>query len=165
MYPLRSILVLLLFFFALNVVGELVTGPLMGDVVPTWKIAAVSLISALGATYQLSRRGLKPGDVFKYFRRSYLIPGLELERLYPALLEKFPPREFKVDLSSDHQEIRIRRKANWRSFGEVLSLKNIDSHLQLWIRPKYYIDVFDQGQAYESLLQLEQVLNTESYEA
>ena len=46
-----------------------------------------------------------------------------------------------------------------------LSLKNIDSHLQLWIRPKYYIDVFDQGQAYESLLQLEQVLNTESYEA
>lgn len=58
-------------------------------------------------------------------------------------------------------QIRISRKANRRSFGEVVILEKKDDELVVRIRPKYYLDVFDQGQAYESMLRIEKVLKND----
>ncbi len=158
MYPLRSILVLLLFFFGLHFIGEFIVGPLMGDDIPTWKIAAVSLISALSAAIPMQKRGLKPGDILKYFKRSYFVPELELSSIFPAVAAQFPSPKFKLKLDESKNQLVIIRKANMRSFGEVLSLRRKGAELVVRVRPKFYIDVFDQGQAYESLLRMEQII-------
>jgi len=164
MYPIRSFFVLLIFFFGLNFVGEFLVGPMMGESVPAWKISAVSLVSALTTIIPLQKRGLKPGDIFKYFRRSYVIPGLDLNILFPYLTAVFPAKEFVLELDADKDRVFISRKANLRSFGEVLRLQKQGAEIKVFVRPKYYLDLFDQGQAYESLLRLEQVLNQKRHE-
>lgn len=162
MYPIRSFISLLLIFFSLSLLGEFVVGPWMGDAIPTWKILAVSLITALSSVIPLQKRGLSPGDIFKYFRRSYIIPGLDLGQLLPLMHAQFPQRKFSLELKDDQTEIRISRKANWQSFGEIAVLRKKDDELIVRIRPKYYLDVFDQGQAYESLLRIEKVLKNDN---
>ncbi|MCR9152622.1 MAG: hypothetical protein ACPGVV_01100 [Croceimicrobium sp.] len=160
MYPLRSFLVLCLFFFGLSFVGEFVLGPLMGDDVPFWKISAVSLITAIGSTIPLQKRGLRPGDIFKYFKRSYIVQDFKIAHLIPELRTQFPEHLFNFRFDEKRDRIYISRKANWRSFGEVLKLEFEEGELRLSIRPKYYIDLLDQGQAHESLLKLEEIIQT-----
>lgn len=157
---LRSALVSLLIFFCLAMLGEFLVGPWMGEDIPLWKIIAVSLITALMTVIPLQKRGLSHGDILKYFRRSYLQPGLSGPQLYTQLLKQFPNRNFRVQLLNN-QHIRISRKASWQSFGEVIDLKIKDPEILVQVRPKYYLDLFDQGQALESLNQTEQVLQKE----
>lgn len=135
-------------------------GPLTGDNIPPWKIAAVSLISAVSASIPLQKRGLKPGDILKYFRRSYFVPDLALSSIYPQLAAQFSDARFKHRLDEAKNRIQIIRKANMRSFGEVLQIRRKGPELVVSIRPKYYIDLFDQGQAYESLLRVEQIIQS-----
>lgn len=137
-------------------------GPLMGDDIPLWKIAAVSLITALSSIIPLQKRGLKPGDVFKYFKRSYVAPKASMHQLIPHLRKAFSDRDFDFTWDENKERLRISRKANWQSFGEVLYLRKEEEMLKLFIRPKFYLDVFDQGQAHESLLNVEQILNKEA---
>lgn len=162
MYPLRSFLILLLFFFGLSFIGEFIVGPLLGDAIPLWKIAAVSLITALSSIIPLHKRGLKPGDVFKYFKRTYVAPKANMHQLIPHLRKAFSDRDFHFKWDENKERLRISRKANWQSFGEVLYLRKEEGSLKLFIRPKFYLDVFDQGQAHESLLNVEQIINKEA---
>ena len=162
MYPLRSLLILLLFFFGLSFIGEFIVGPLMGDDIPLWKIAAVSLITAISSIIPLQKRGLKPGDVFKYFKRTYVAPKANMHQLIPHLRKAFSDRDFHFTWDENKERLRISRKANWQSFGEVLYLRKEKGSLKLFIRPKFYLDVFDQGQAHESLLNVEQIINKEA---
>lgn len=161
MYPIRSFISLSLLFFSISLVGEFVLGPWIGDEVPTWKILSVSLITALTTIIPLQKRGLSPGDIFKYFRRSYLVPALDLGQILPLLHAQFPHRKFNIEMNDARGQIRISRKANRRSFGEVVILEKKDDELVVRIRPKYYLDVFDQGQAYESMLRIEKVLKND----
>lgn len=161
MKDLRSFLVSLLIFFLLALFGEFLVGPLMGDNIPIWKILAVSLITAFMSIIPLQKRGLKAGDIFKYFRRHYFAPKADLNRLYTIILERFPQAYFKVSLNEEMRRIVIRRKATWQSFGEVVQLSLKDSELKVWVRPKYYLDLFDQGQALESVQRIEEIVHYE----
>lgn len=155
---LRSLLVSLLVFFSFAFLGEFVVGPFMGDSIPLWKILAVSLVSSFMTVVPLQRRGLSHGDVFKYFHRSFFYPAGPLHKMYMEIIEAFPAKEFKVQLLKGDQEIKIRRKATWQSFGEVIHLKSKDTQIDVWVRPKYYLDLFDQGQAFESLNRIESII-------
>ncbi len=157
----RSLLVSLLIFFALAILGEFIAGPMFGDDIPLWKILAVSFITAIMTVIPLQKRGLSTGDIFKYFRRKYFYPQAQLGALYTQLLEVFPERYFRLKLNEKEHRIRISRKANWRSFGEVINLKAAESQVLVQVRPKFYLDIFDQGQALESLNRIEQVLQKE----
>lgn len=130
----------------------------MGDDIPTWKIVAVSFISAVSSVIPLRKRGLTPGDIIKYFHRSYMIPEANMELIYTRVAAQFQSPKFKAKLSPSKAKITIRRKASMRSFGEVLSIQKKGSEVVVWVRPKYFIDLFDQGQAKESLLYVEQIL-------
>lgn len=160
MYPLRSFLILLLLFFSLSFIGEYVVGPWMGDDIPLWKILAVSLITALSTIIPLQKRGLKPGDIFKYFRRRYFAPQLLLPQLIPHLRDQFPEGQFKLKHYPQKAKLSLSRKANWQTFGEHIQIRKDQSEIVLCIRPKFYLDVFDQGQAHESLLKIEQIIKT-----
>jgi len=137
----------------------------MGDDIPLWKILAVSLITALMSVIPLQKRGLKPGDILKYFKRTYFAPEIRLYSLYTALLERFPDSQFQLKLDEEAQKISIRRKANWRSFGEVIGISLKDSEVRVSVRPKYYLDLFDQGQALESLQTIEKTIKMKTQNA
>ncbi len=160
MYPIRSFFALFLIFFSLSLLGEFVVGPLMGDDIPFWKIAAVSLITTLSTIIPLQKRKLSPGDIFKYFKRSYIIPQFTVDKVFPAVREAFPESNFSVQLNSSENKLRIKRKSSWQTFGEIASLEKQKDEVILQIRPRFYLDVFDQGQAHETLLKLENILNT-----
>ena len=81
-----------------------------------------------------------------------------MELLYTKLAAQFKGPKFKTKLYPSEAKIRISRKASMRSFGEVISIRKKGSELSVWVRPKYYIDLLDQGQAKESLLYVEQIL-------
>jgi hypothetical protein len=158
LYPFCSFFVLLILFFSLQFIGEFLVGPLWGEDFSSWKIAAVSLITALSTIVPLQKRGLTPGDIFKYFRRSYIIPELKITEFFAILLIAFSETKFELSIREERGEIRISRKANLRTFGETILLKKVDSNLRLRIRPKYFLDLFDQGQAHDSLLRIDRLL-------
>lgn len=138
--------------------GEFVVGPWMGYDIPLWKILSVSLLTALMTVVPLQRRGLSHGDIFKYFNRSYFYPEKAIHSLYTKLIEKFPSPGFKLSLNESKKEIRLSRSASWQSFGEVISIKYESSQLRVRVRPKYYLDLFDQGQAFETLNRIEEII-------
>ena len=157
----RSFLVSLFIFFLLALIGEFLVGPMMGDAIPLWKILVVSLITAFMSVVPLQKRGLKPGDIFKYFKRQYFAPEAELNSLYTKIIARFPTNLFKVSIKAEAQTIEIRRKPNWQSFGEVIRIKLSASQVDVLLRPKYYLDLFDQGQAYESIQRIEEIVQNE----
>jgi hypothetical protein len=150
MRNLRSLLVFLILFVAVFFLSELLLTKLFEEDWVLWKTLTISFISAIGFIYPLHRKGLKPADILKYSYTCQENPQLSLEDWHSSLEKLFSSRDFKLRLQAKKQSIRIRRKPNRRSFGEVIRVKLQSDKVCIFSRPAYWFDLFDNGECYIS---------------
>lgn len=139
-----SIFILFLGFYLL---AEFVLPVFWDEQIVWWKSLSIALIAALSAWYSLRNKGLSGGDLLKYFSARYPYDGTP-DQLLSELKLLFPEKEFIV--KKRPLGALILRKVTWQNFGERISLKLEQNELKVKIKPRFGLDLLDQGQAYAS---------------
>jgi len=145
-----SVFILFLGFYLL---AEFVLPLFWEEEVVAWKSLSIALIAALSAWYSLRNKGLSGGDLLKFFKASYLYRGTpeqwlsKIQRLFPADDFILKPRP---------KGARVIRKMTWQNFGEVIDILLEDKTLNIRIKPRFGLDILDQGQAFESHQKMKQ---------
>ncbi len=157
MRNLKSLFVFFILFTALYFLSELLLVQLFKEDWVLWKTLSISFISAIGFIYPHYRKGLKPADILKY---SYtcLDNKSSLQELQNSIESLFSKQDFKLQLSTKKQNMRIRRKPNRKSFGEVIKIKFRADKVCIFSRPAYWLDIFDNGECYNSRQKIKAIL-------